>query len=1193
MKLRQLGLSRILIQALTLALMSAPALVLAQSGNKVLVIEDPLTNSTTQGNRNGGVFTAQGWRTATSFDYIEYRVATTPAGEIQYDVKGIYASNEVFPHYAYDKAGQLIPGAINVHYSLMNMYDLDLDGSWFGVQQWHNPYKCIMHLYGYTAGDIYKWRHMKLRLNVAAFDGGYDDDPHAFEDPPVGPFDWQREQVYHMRLTWGEGHVRWYMNEVLLRDWDYSSFGVEYAPPDHAIRLASGLVGRSGGFQAPIGIYYSNFKFYQFSDNTAPEVVGLQPRNTAEGVPMDSDILVEFSEPMEQASAAAAFTISPAVPGTLKWVGNHLYLERSGLLQANTTYTVQVNATARDMAGNALKNAFSGQFTTRGLTPATVGKYEAIDVTLMATGLGNTNRYRDVTLKGVFTGPTRTLEIDGFWDGGDVFKVRIAPTEVGPWTYRITSSVASLNASGSFQVSESGSRGFIRKNPARPYTFMYDDGTPWLWRGDTCWRGYTSLFPAEGRWKSYIDLRAAQGYTAMQSIVVSFINGLGFWKNEGGTCFVEYTDSKDYDRLNPGYFRWIDKRIDYALSKGIVPVIFFTWAQEYVNFSERQYEKYCRYLVARYASKNVIWVLCGEYDEIIIDYGRSTSEYERYGKLVQQYDPYDHPLTLHPTGRKSSAEFGNFDWFGCVMQQTPYYVRDIRRDRIYSKPVVNGEPRYFYPQEDNTNSRNALWEIISNGGYYTSGFYTTYAPDKGGYDPEALPEEQKWVEIANTFMGQIPWSLMDPYPELISSGNLMARLGKNYFAYHTTGGAVTLNLSGHFGSLQGKWLNPRSGEVGAPFTVQLGGSTIMTPPFTGDWVLYIGEEIVVDKVPPLPPTDLTLKSATSKSLSFSWKAPAAASDGDLAEKYRILRDDVEIAVQTETDFTDAERTENTEHTYKVYAIDDAHNPSVEAVSAKFRTAMDTEAPQLMSVSIPTADSLVAYFSEPVDPVSAGLTGNYQVLQGVGILTATVAADYRSVRLHTGPHASDRSYTLIARGIKDRAQTPNLMGANNVQGYKRGADFAVSGLLPAQYAWAYVQSGDTYYMDRRFTLLEIPADYRNLLWLKTRNDDRQNSSAGFISFTLSSQAMVYVAYDATATTLPAWLSGWQNTGHVIRTTDSVSLKIYAKTFAPGSVSLGGNAGGVNSRMYVVLLQSTQFSGAGDSPKFPVNVKVLSK
>ncbi len=1197
MKLHALNIKSLRGVILALLIPAAALLAAEQSVTKILEIDDPLTNARTAGNQRGGRLSSEGWTTQTALDYIQYSIPTCAAGEISFSVRGIYASSEVFPNLDHDKTGAEVPGSENVHYNLFSMWDEDVDNSWYGVQQWHNPYKCFIHIYGYTPGDLYKWRRMKLRLNVAAFNGGYDDDPHAFEDPAVGPFEWEQSHTYQHRVVWGEGKMQWYMDDVLLKTWDYSSFGEEYAPPDHRMRLGSGLLSRCGGLQVPIGIVYTNFKFYRYTDATPPEVVRLEPQSVGEGAAVDSDILVHFSEPMNQSSAQAAFSISPAVAGSISWVGNALYFQPSGLLQSNTSYTVQVAASAKDNAGNALRSAFSGSFTTRSLTAATVGRYESIDITLVASGLASTtNRYRDVTLKGVFTGPTKTLEIEGFWDLGDLFKVRIAPTEVGRWTYRITSPVASLNATGSFECVESGSRGFVRRNPARPYTFMHDDGTPWLWRGDTSWRGFTSLLAYEGRWKDYIDLRASQGYTAMHSIVVSYINGLGFWKNEGGTCFEEGMETKNYDRLNPGYFQWIDKRIDYANSKGIVPVIFFTWAQEYVEFSEAQFDKFTRYLVSRFAAKNVIWVITGEYEEIIADYGRPIEEYEHWGQLIYQLDPYDHIITLHPSGRGTSAPFAPLAWCGAVMQQTPYNVRDIRRDRVYNKPVVNGEPRYFYPEEEdegpNGPSRVAMWEIISNGGYYTTGFFPTYAPDKGGYDPDALPEEQKWAQYCNDFMGEIPWSEMDPKHELISSGNLMAIPGKNYFAYHSTGGAVTINLSGHLGSLPARWLNPVTGEYSAPFVVQLGGARTLTPPFSGDWVLYIGEATNRDTVPPQVPRELGIESATHQSMTLVWQPPVPASDGDEAARYRLLRDGVELAVLTETRYSDINLKEGTEYYYQVYAIDDAENSSAGAANGRFKSLADVEPPYLSRVTVAAPDTLIAWFSEPVEEASAESLRNYQILQGVPVLSARLATDRESVKLATGRHEANRVYTLIARNILDRAAVPNRMGANNVRGYHPGTDYTVELLTPARYEWSWLHTGETYYIDRTYTLLDIPAVLQNLLWLKSANDDRQISSDRFVSFTLPQPSTVYVAFDAQAASLPAWLSGWKETGLSISTSDLAPLKVYEKAYAAGSVELGGSGGTNAGRMYVVLVKPDPEHIIGKRPAVPGRILTMS-
>jgi len=485
-----------------------------------------------------------------------------------------------------------------------------------------------------------------------------------------------------------------------------------------------------------------------------------------------------------------------------------------------------------------------------------------------------------------------------------------------------------------------------------------------------------------------------------------------------------------------------------------------------------------------------------------------------------------------------------------------------------------------------------MWEIISNGGYYTTGFFTTYAPDKGGYDPDALPEEQKWAQYCNTFMGEIPWSEMDPHHELISSGNLMAIPGRNYFAYHSTGGAVTLNLSGHLGSLPAKWLNPVTGQYSAPFVVQFGGTVTLTPPFSGDWVLYIGEATNRDTVPPQVPRELGIESTTHQSLTLVWQPPVPASDGDQAARYRILRDGVELAVQSETRFSDANLKEGTEYFYEIYAIDDADNSSAGAANGRFKSLADVEPPYLSRVTIAAPDTIIAWFSEPVQAASAESPQNYQILQGLPVLSARLAPDQESVKLATGRHEANRVYTLIARNILDRAAIPNRMGANNVRGYHPETSYTVDLTAPAGYQWSWLHTGDTYYVDRTFTLLDIPAVLQNLLWLKSADSDRQISSDRLVSFTLHQPSTVYVAFDAGAASLPAWLSGWRDTGLAISTSDLAALHVYEKEFPAGAVELGGNGGSSSGRMYVALVKPEPEHVIGRRPAVPGRIQTMS-
>lgn len=1170
--------TRIILLALTALLWFTRAG--AQSGDRVLELDDPLSGST-KGTRSGGQLTSAGWVTQTAFDYIEYRIPTCSFGEVEFKVKGIYASNEVFPNIGYDKEGKPVPGSDNVHYTLFGMYDRDDDNSWYGVQQWHNPYKTVVHIYGYTAGDLYKWKRMKLRLNVAAFNGGYEDDPHAFEDPAVGPFEWEKDHVYHHRLAWGEGHMRWYLDGVLIKDWDYSSFGAEYAPPDHTLRLGSGLNSRSGGYASPNGLTFSDLKFYRIKDGTAPRVTGAEPAGGSSGVAPDADILVFFSEPMDEASTQAAFSITPALAGSFKWIGSALAWEHSDLMAANTAYTVKVAATARDKAGLALTAPFTMNFTTRGEQAAAVGRYEPFEVTIKAPGIGGSRPYRDVTLRGVFRGPGKTIEIDGFWDGGDVWKVRMAPTEVGTWSYQITGSAAALNRSGSFECVASSSRGFIRPNPARPTSFMYDDGTAWQWRGDTSWRGFTSLLPYDGRWKSYIDLRSGQGYTAMQSIVNSYINGLGFWKNEGGTCFDESGGAKDYDQLNPDYFHWIDKRIDYALSKGIVPVILFSWAQEYVNFSSGQWEKYMSYLVARFAAKNVIWVLCGEYNEMPTDYGRPTSEFADWGRALKQLDPYDHPITLHPTGRTSSSEFGYDSWMDVVMQQTPYFARDVERDLTYKKPVVNGEPRYMYPDEDNAESRFGLWEIVTSGGYYTNGFFTTYAPDKGGYDPAAMPEEQRWVEFLNKLMERLPISEMAPHPEWTSAGQLLAKPGAEYLAYNRSGGAVTIDLTSLGGTLPVEWLDPRAGVSQPGGIAQGGGQRTFTPPFSGDWALHIGTGLSADTVPPNAPLSLQSTARTMHSITLGWSAPPPAADGDGASGYLILRDGATVTTVPTTSWTDQGLEESSQHSYQIYALDDAGNKSAAAAALTIATTGDNQPARVVEVATVSSTQLSLLFDEQVEQASAQDPARYQITPAVAVTAALLAADGSRVTLTTAPHTAGQNYTITVSGIRDRARTANVMAPQSLT-YRFEATLQISELTPATYKLAQLKTGDAYYMDRDLKLAAVPALCQGFSWIMTENDDKERSDAHWLSFKANLAVTVMVAYDNGASTRPAWLDGWIDTGAEIATTDDSPLHLYRRDFSAGSVVLGGNEGTSKTSMYLVLVKKAEGNVADTAP-----------
>ena len=99
------------------------------------------------------------------------------------------------------------------------------------------------------------------------------------------------------------------------------------------------------------------------------------------------------------------------------------------------------------------------------------------------------NPYTDVTVWVDLKGPGFDKRCYGFWDGGDTFRVRVAATAPGTWTWRSGSQPADPGldgVSGSFTAVEWTEaqkaenpcrRGMIRPS-ANGHAFQYADGTP-------------------------------------------------------------------------------------------------------------------------------------------------------------------------------------------------------------------------------------------------------------------------------------------------------------------------------------------------------------------------------------------------------------------------------------------------------------------------------------------------------------------------------------------------------------------------------------------------------------------------------------------------------------------------------------------------------------------------------------------
>jgi hypothetical protein len=371
------------------------------------------------------------------------------------------------------------------------------------------------------------------------------------------------------------------------------------------------------------------------------------------------------------------------------------------------------------------------------------------------------NPYTDVTVWVELTGPGFHKRIYGFWDGGRTFRVRLVATAPGEWRWTSGSAPADpglSGQSGSFQAidwSEAEKqanplrRGFLRAT-ANHHALELADGTPYFAIGDTWYSAGTNRFrwydddrerplgPAAG-FKDYVRYRKAQGYNWV-NIIAAFPNwatdglpwhivmndadkttvrsawlefGTGSAKNmdnEGGRPFLfpgkvpGYENVfPDVDRINPAYFHYLDRKIDYLNEQGFVPFIevsrrdaslcwkkYYSWPDSYARFIE--------YVWSRYQANNV--VLSPVHLDIISESAGPSDFLEAIGVVMEKYGPPPYGTPLSANANPSTLEnWGEDSWVtlhqtGNMREHNNYwYLTEIFRSP-HPRPALNGEPYY-------------------------------------------------------------------------------------------------------------------------------------------------------------------------------------------------------------------------------------------------------------------------------------------------------------------------------------------------------------------------------------------------------------------------------------------------------------------------------------------------------------------
>jgi hypothetical protein len=209
----------------------------------------------------------------------------------------------------------------------------------------------------------------------------------------------------------------------------------------------------------------------------------------------------------------------------------------------------------------------------------------------------------------------------------------------------------------------------------------------------------------------------------------------------------------NYDRLNPAYFRKLERRIMDLLKLGIEadlilfhPYDFGAWGFDHMPRGVN--ERVLRHLIARLAAyRNVWWSLANEYD---LMRAIPLEDWHAYFRLLRDADPYDHLRSVHSTSSLSVFYDYSLPWVThCSIQHDDVSMTDTWI-RQYWKPVVFDECKYEGDIEmawgDITAEEmvHRFWLGFCRGGYVGHG--ETYLN----------PEEVLWWAKGGKLVGKSP-----------------------------------------------------------------------------------------------------------------------------------------------------------------------------------------------------------------------------------------------------------------------------------------------------------------------------------------------------------------------------------------------------------------------------------------------------
>lgn len=463
----------------------------------------------------------------------------------------------------------------------------------------------------------------------------------------------------------------------------------------------------------------------------------------------------------------------------------------------------------------------------------------------------NETRYRDplrdVQLEAVFHSPRgETRAVWGFWDGGDLWRVRFMPDVPGRWTYELSFTDGSGSLSGGFDCAAAGPEdppGPLGPDAANPLWFGFRSGRHILPRslhvGD---RFFAENWPAVER-AAFLDWAEAAGYN-MISVASFFVNRDSPGRGAGWRTPRLWP-------IDPAEYRKAEALLDDLEARRILvfPFAGLFGRAGYNPNEERDQLLYIRYALARFGSYwNLLLNVAGPEPLLGVNPFMPKAEVDRLGYLMARFNAHGLPLTVHNESDRNPFRYdGYLDYVTIQGPKTADRLRLFSGARGLANPGMPlfaqetlwpgncyGHPGY----ELEDLRRNAIVLCLAAAAINFGDFAGDSSSGFSGTMEAKERIDARHAEIARVwdFFQSRPFYRMSPAPRLADSGICLAEAGARLIAYIEDGDGIALRPGA--GEWELAWIDARSFRTLAEKRVRFGSEAARAEaPSPGEWLI--------------------------------------------------------------------------------------------------------------------------------------------------------------------------------------------------------------------------------------------------------------------------------------------------------------------------------------------------------------------